>query len=133
MIVADENLADTHILNAIAKWYQGQVIPVTNLRPRSIIKDDAVSTLLLQVDQPTFVTINVRDYCKRTNPHPNYSVVCIAMPQERAFDALQLLRPFLRLASKTKAARMGKVFHLIASHIEYYGADKKIQTTSWLD
>lgn len=134
MLVVDENLSDELILDAVAKGYSGQVLTVMDLRPRSIIKDDAIATLLLKLDQPTFVTINVSDFWKKARPHAGYAIVCIGVPQDRAIEVLELLRPFLRSASfKTKAARMGKVFHLLSSHIEHYGVDRKIQTTSWLE
>lgn len=70
MIVVDENLSDALILDAIAKGYSGQVLTVIDLRPRSIIKDDAISTLLLKTDQPTVVTISVAISGKRQNHIP---------------------------------------------------------------
>lgn len=96
MIIVDENLSDALIVNAIAKGYSGQVRMIMDLRPRSIIKDDAISTLLLKSDQPTFVTINVSDFWKKAKSHSDYCIVCISVPQDRAIDSLELVRPFLR-------------------------------------
>jgi len=62
MIVLDENLHDRRIIQAIAIWYSGQVVSVTTLRPRSIIKDDAIPILLRRTTLPTFITINVADF-----------------------------------------------------------------------
>lgn len=58
MIVVDENLHDRRIMEAISAWYPGQVVSVTTLRPRTVIKDEAIPALLLKATQPTFVTIN---------------------------------------------------------------------------
>jgi hypothetical protein len=54
MIVVDENLHDQRIMRAISAWYPGQVVSVTTLRPRTVIKDEAIPALLLKVVQPTF-------------------------------------------------------------------------------
>ena len=42
MIVVDENLHDQRIMSAIAAWYPGRVVSVTALRPKSVIKDEAI-------------------------------------------------------------------------------------------
>lgn len=61
MIVVDEHLDRRHLLAAFAAWYQGRVIPITALRPHTVVKGDAIPSLLVQAPQPTFVTINVSE------------------------------------------------------------------------
>ena len=56
MIVVDENLRDPRIIKGISTWYRGQVIPVTTLRPNTIVKDDVIPALLRGANRPTFVT-----------------------------------------------------------------------------
>ena len=65
MIVVDENIHDEAILAEISAWYCGKVISVLDLRPRTIIKDEAIPTLLLKANQPTFITINVSDFWRK--------------------------------------------------------------------
>ena len=42
MIVLDEQLLGANLEQAIGKWYQGNVCFITDLRPNSIIKDEAI-------------------------------------------------------------------------------------------
>jgi hypothetical protein len=61
MIVLDEHLQGLELEDAIARWYRGTVVIVKTLRPGTVIKDDAIPTLLRRLKQPTFVTINYAD------------------------------------------------------------------------
>lgn len=60
----------------ISAWYRGNVCFITDLRPDTIIKDDAVPMLLRQQSQPTFVTINERDFWRKVEIDNNFCVVC---------------------------------------------------------
>ncbi len=132
MIVVDENLHDQRIIKAISEWFSGRVVSVTTLRPKSIIKDDAIPTLLRKADQPTFVTNNVSDFWKEVEPHAGYCIVAIVLPKERIREIPALLRRLFRLPEfKTKASRMGRVVRLTPKQIEYYEADRRIQSVSW--
>lgn len=62
MIVLDEQLLCRDIEHEIARWYGGKVLFITDLRPNTIIKDDAIPGLLRQQIQPAFVTINEKDF-----------------------------------------------------------------------
>jgi hypothetical protein len=42
MIILDEQLLEHDIEENISKWYRGAVRFVTELRPNTIIKDDAI-------------------------------------------------------------------------------------------
>jgi hypothetical protein len=61
MIVLDEELQGLGLESAISVWYRGAVIIINQLRPRTVIKDEAIPTLLRRVREPTFVTINYID------------------------------------------------------------------------
>jgi len=62
MIVLDEHLYDARLEDALSHWYPGQIIHLKTLRPKTLIKDDAVATLLFKLKQPTFITINWTDF-----------------------------------------------------------------------
>jgi len=64
MIVLDEQLLGRNLEVEITKWYQGTVRFIMDLRPNTVIKDDAIPALLRAQNQPTFVTINERDFWK---------------------------------------------------------------------
>jgi len=132
MIVLDENIHTLRVIQTIHNWYRGPVLSVTTLRPGTIIKDEAIPSLLLKVSQPTFVTINVTDFWRRTRPHPDYCVIAISLPKERVLEISDWLRRLFRLAAfNTKAARMGKIVRLATDRIEYYESDWIAQTVSW--
>ena len=76
MIVLDEQLLGRGIEHDIARWYRGKVQFITELRPHTVIKDDAIPMLLRQQPQPTFVTINERDFWQRVAGDPRYCLVC---------------------------------------------------------
>jgi hypothetical protein len=132
MIVVDESLIDPIILDAIAAWYQGRVLSVRRLRPNTVIKDDALPLLLGRVSQPTFVTINVRDFWRKVRADPRYCVIAFDLAQDQSLTLPGVLRQLLRLFEfRTKAARMGKVIYVTPTNIEYYEADRQIHTLPW--
>jgi len=127
MIILDENIHDIDVRTAIERWYPGQVLSVTKLRPQSTIKDEALPTLLRQAQQPTFVTINVNDFWRTTLASPDYCIVTLELIQERVMDIPDYLRGLLRRNEfKTKAAPMGKVIHWTPARIEYYEFNRRI-------
>lgn len=94
MIVLDENLKDNRIRIAIAQWYQGQALFIRDLRPNTIIKDEAIPSLLQRVNEPTFVTINVSDFWIQTTPSSHFCIIAFEIPKERSLEIPRLLRYF---------------------------------------
>jgi hypothetical protein len=134
MIVFDENMHQRSIMEAVAAWYRGRVISVTVLRPDTIIKDEAIPTLLRNAQRPTFVTTNVDDFWLRVPAHTRYGIVCLVLPDERLQETSFLLRQLFRLPEfKTKARRMGKVVRVSRGQLEYYDihAHSIIRIPSW--
>ncbi|MBN1993560.1 MAG: hypothetical protein JW953_12745 [Anaerolineae bacterium] len=126
MIVLDEQLLGRHIETKIAKWYRGEVRFITDLRPDTVIKDDAIPELLRQQKQPTFVTINEKDFWRKVTINDQYCVVCFAISDARAGEIPQSLRSlFRRPEFKTKAKRMGKVIRVTKEEIIYYTFDRR--------
>ena len=127
MIVVDENLHSARFMDAVAAWYPGQVLSITQLRPTSVIKDDAVPGILRQQRQPTFLTINAFDFWRIAPPAPQYCIVAIEMSKERIAEVPSLLRLLFRTPEfRTKSARMNKVVRLTLQRLEYYSTDRRV-------
>lgn len=133
MIVLDEQLLGRNIEHSIRQWYRGKVVYITELRPQTVIKDDAIPHLLQQQPQPTFVTINEKDFWQRVAISMRFCVVCFTLPDSRASTIPLLLRKLLRTSLfRTKALRMGHVIRVSTSQISYYAVhDQHIQTFTW--
>jgi predicted GTPase len=95
MIVLDEQLLGRKLEEHLAAWYSGTVCFVTDLRPNSIIKDDAIPLLLRQQSQPTFVTINERDFWRKVAIDDTFCVICFTLSDSRAYEIALLLRSVL--------------------------------------
>jgi hypothetical protein len=130
MIVLDEQLLGRHLEVEISRWYRGAVRFVTDLRPHSIIKDDAIPRLLRQQPQPTFVTINEPDFWRKLPADDRYCLVCFPLPDSRAGEIPQRLRALFRHQQfRTKASRMGKVIRMTDREISYYTAADRTAIT----
>lgn len=131
MIVLDEQIHGPRIREPIAHWYPGRVLSITELRRDSTILDDAVPTLLRTLSYSTFVTINVSDFWRKIPARNSYAIVCLELPNHRAFETPDWLRHFLSLPEfKSKSARMGSVALIRPTRIEYYRSDREINTIS---
>lgn len=134
MIAFDENVPQQRIIEPVAAWYRGRVVSVRALRPGTVIKDEALPTLLRSVREPTFVTTNVADSWQRIPAHPRYCIVCVVLPNERMPEMPHLLRRLLSVtAFKTKASRMGKVIRVSHAQLHYYEVhtDRIIHMRAW--
>jgi predicted GTPase len=134
MIVLDEELQGLGLEEAIAKWYRGSVSVVKQLRPGTVIKDEAIPTLLRRVDQTTFVTINHTDFWRRIPAERAFCLVCFRLSADQAQEIPDLLRRLLRLPEfRTKRERMGKVALISRRGIQYYYShrDKLIHILGW--
>lgn len=121
MIVLDEQLLGRGLESKIAKWYRGAVQFIIDLRPNTIIKDDAIPELLRQQNRATFVTINEKDFWGKVTADNRYCIVCFALSDARATEIPQSLRLlFRRPEFKTKAKRMGKVIRVTTKEFSYY-------------
>lgn len=129
MIVLDEQLLGRNIETEIARWYGGAVQFIIELRPSTVIKDDAIPEILRQQNQPTFVTINERDFWRKVAGDNQYCVVCFSLTDARAQEIPAVLRTLLqRTEFRTKAARMGKVIRVTEEEISYYSSkDRQIR------
>ncbi len=110
MIVLDDQISNRRRIAAIAQWYPGAVVSIRAQRPHGIILDSEVPTLLLPMRQPTFVTINYRDFNSVRFLHAAYCIICFRLEQRDADRVPGLLRAVLRLPLyRTKAQRLGKL------------------------
>ncbi|BDA68357.1 hypothetical protein RIVM261_021780 [Rivularia sp. IAM M-261] len=126
MIVLDEQLLGRNLEESISAWYPGSVCFITDLRPDTIIKDDAIPMLLRQQSQPTFVTINERDFWRKVEIDNNFCIVCFAFPDHRAWEIASSLRTILQHPEfNTKAKRMGRVLRVTDSSVAYYSVERR--------
>ena len=110
MIVVDEQLNDYRIFDDLEKWYKGKVIHVKELRPKTLVDDDNIASLLLTVNEETFITINYTDFWKVIPAHKRYCVICFNLKGELTLEIPNRLREIFKNPElKTKRARMGKV------------------------
>jgi hypothetical protein len=133
MIVLDEQLQGLELEDAIARWYRGTVVIVKTLRPGTVIKDDAIPTLLRRLKQPTFVTINDADFWRRVPGDRSYCIVCLALTIDQADKVSGWLRQLFRLPEfKTKAACMGKVVLASQRRLQYYRIhERPVHSLRW--
>ncbi len=129
MIVLDEQLLGRAIDQNIARWYRGPVHFILDLRPRTVIKDDGIPELLRQQSQPTFVTINERDFWQKVEADSRYCIVCFPLPDPRVREIPDALRSlFRRPEFRTKAQRMGKVIRVTNEDVHFYTvSDKRVR------
>ncbi len=130
MIVLDEQLLGRDLENEIAVWYRGSVSFIHLLRPETVVKDDAVPTLLRAQRQPVFVTINNDDFWKKIEADPQFCIVCFEFSDSEVKKIPQILKRILRHpAFRTKAQRMGCVIRYTSMAVSYYTRnDRTIRT-----
>lgn len=121
MLVLDEQLMGRELYAELSRWYRGQIVSVLDLRPNTLIKDEAIPPLLRGLRQPTLLTINDVDFWRRVPIDARYCVVCFPLPDSRVPEIPNLLRRVLRLPEfRTKAGRMGKVLRVTRESVSYY-------------
>ncbi len=127
MIVLDEQLMGRNIDVEIAKWYKGNVCFIIDLRPHSVIKDNAIPELLRQQNKPVFVTINERDFWRKIAIDNSFCIVCFSLKDSQVNKIPQLLRSLFRYPQfKTKEKRMGKVIRLKNKNIVFYEFNNRV-------
>jgi hypothetical protein len=132
MIVLDEQLLGRNLDSTIARWYRGGVCFVTDLRPNTVIKDDAIPMLLPAQDQPTFVTLNESDFWLKVVINEHFCVVCFAWPDSRSPQISTALRPLFRHPLfVTKKQRMGAVIRIADQGTDYYTARDRAIRRLW--
>jgi predicted GTPase len=121
MIVLDEQLQGRNLQTLTAAWYPGTVLYITDLRPHTVIKDQAIPALLRQQSQPTFVTINVSDFWQQIAVDDRFCVICFTLPDARVREIASVLRTVLQHPLfSTKAKRMGKVIRITDAGVTFY-------------
>ncbi len=131
MIVLDEQLLGRGIEASIKQWYGGPVRSITDLRPDTVIKDDAIPALLRRHAGPTFVTINVKDFWGKVDIDQRFCVVCFNLVLPDAGRIPRLLHLLFRCGRfNTKKQRMGHVFRMDPSgKVKFYRYDNRERRT----
>ncbi len=134
MIVLDEGIHGHFIIKPIASWYSGRVISVTALRPKTVIKDDAIPSLLRSAPRPTFITINTTDFWRIASADSRYCILCFDLDAKQIKTLPDSLRRLLQLTEfKTRESRLGKVARVRSNRIDYYELDKRVHTLTRSD
>ncbi|MFA0781898.1 hypothetical protein [Fervidibacter sacchari] len=121
MIVLDEHLMGLGLDREVRAWYEGQVCYITDLRPDTVIKDEAIPSLLLRERQPNFVTGDITGFWRKVKPHSNFCIVCFGLPAEQWRKIPFLLRRLFRTEGfRTKRERMGKVALVTETTVRFY-------------
>lgn len=133
MIVLDEQLLSYGLRQHFTQWYRGAIIDVTQLRPETVIRDEAIPMLLRTARRPTFVTINVADFWQRIAPEIRFCIVCVAVPHTRAQEVSVLVRRLFTLVPfRTQNQRLGKMARVSQRQVQYYMTeDRIIQRLDW--
>ena len=127
MIVLDEQLLGYGLRVPIARWYRGTVTDITQLRPNTVIQDEAIPALLRTARRPTFVTINVADFWRRLAPAPQFCMACFAVSHTRAQEVPGLLRRLFTLEQfRTRSQRLGKIARVSHRHVQYYTTNMRV-------
>jgi hypothetical protein len=120
VVVLDENLNDPQIASDIRDWYRGRVCVVNELRPSTLIKDDAIPTLLRAHSGCLFVTQDPDDFWKRFPSDPSYCVIGLSAGFPVTHTS-PLVRAVLRLSGfRTRRERVGKIARVTQGKVEYY-------------
>ena len=132
MIVLDENLDEQRVRKPISLRYKGKVCSIRELRPGSVIKDDAIPAMLVQ-RRATFITSNVSDFWRRVPAHSRYCIVCVPVPNERQGEIPALVFALFRhRAFRSHRQRLGKVIRVSQTEIQFYNSDRsQITHLSW--
>jgi hypothetical protein len=121
VIVLDEQLLGRNLDKEIAKWYRGKVLFINDLRPNTVIKDEAIPYLLRQDRQATFITINVSDFWEKAKADKSFCIVCFALSDARVNELPSLMRRLFRQpAFRTKRSRVGKIVRATQTTATYY-------------
>ena len=129
MIVLDEQLLGRNLEIEIARWYRGAVCFITDLRPATVIKDDGIPQLLQEQNQPTFITINEKDFWRKVAITHRFCVVCFTLSDARAVEISSRLRSLLHQPLfATRKQRTGVVIRVTDQEISYYTAtDRRVK------
>src|SRR2546421_5704935 len=117
----------------LKQQYKGKVVSIRSLRPGTIIKDEAIPSLLCRHRNATFVTTNVSDFWRRASPHPGYCIICVPLPTERQDELPALLLKVLRHgAFRTARSRMGHLIRVSRSELLFYQSTKQsVSKAAW--
>jgi hypothetical protein len=127
VIVLDEQLLGRDLDRLIGAWYPGAVRFITELRPHTVIKDDAIPSLLRAERDASFVTINESDFWGVVDITDDFCVICFALPDSQVLLVPDLLREvFHHPRFSSKASRMGCVIRVSRTTISFYTSSNRV-------
>jgi len=129
-IVLDDQLRASLVLLPIRAWITAQRL--RDLRPGEVIKDERVPTLLQELREPTFVTIDHGFWNRRLRSR-RYCIAYFDLRDEQQGELPALLRRLLQQSEfSNRAARMGKVARVGAAGVDYWQlGDDPLHSIQW--
>lgn len=116
-VVVDDQLTVTLVLAPIQQWTTACLL--RQLRPSEHIPDERVPSLLRELKQPTFITID-DGFWNRSLRDARYCIVYFDVRDDQQDQIPNLLRRLFRLPQfNTRAKRMGKVIRVSTAGIEF--------------
>lgn len=130
-IILDEQLNRDRVLKPLLQWVTTQKLE--ELHPNEVIKDDRIPSILRELKQPTFVTIDV-GFWNRSLLDPHYSILYFSFQDNQQPQLPSMLRRLFRIQEfKTKSIRMGKIAKISTTSVEYWQwGDFKKHRFLWL-
>ena len=128
--VLDDQLHTEAVREPISHWSTARFL--RDLRPGEVIKDERVPSILRALRRATFITIDDGFWHRNLRDH-RYCIVYFALRTDEQATIPVLLRRLLRLpASRTRAARMGKVVRVSRGRITWWQlGDDRQHTSAW--
>ncbi len=131
-IILDDHIYEDKVLEPIKRWTTVQRLG--KLHPGQVIKDERVPSLLCQLRQPTFVTIDDA-FWNRGLRDTRYCLIYFPLQSKEQYLIPDLLRRLLKLPEfRTKALRMGKVVRVSTVQVDYWQiGDGQMRKINWAE
>ena len=131
-IVLDDHLFPIEVGDPIRRW--ATVTYLRELRPGEVVKDDRVPSILREVGQTTFVTLDV-GFWRAELCDSRYAILFFPFKDEQQPTIPALVRRLFRLAPfQTRQTRVGKVARVSPSEILFWSRGvSHLQHLHWND
>ena len=118
LFVLDEQLSNPKLLRVLSKRYSIKLL--NDIRPKEHMLDDRIASILLTMDRPTFITIDVGLF-HGIECHSRYGILHFVLEDKEQELLVPMLRQLLLMPEfATRAARMGKAARVTKSYVEHW-------------
>lgn len=129
-LVLDDQLSELEFDDRLKPWTTFRYL--RQARPGEIIKDERVPTILRELGEPTFVTID-GGFWNRALRDVRYCILWFDLPLRQQRRIPDLLRRLFRLPEfRARRARMGKVARVAPLGVDYWQlGDEELRRLAW--